>query len=94
MNLNESTQQPVQSLHGALSQPNDSRVPATPAKPGMLLRLPAVMMRCGLGRSSIYAGVKAGTFVAPVRLSARAVGWREEEIDRWVSERVKIGGQS
>lgn len=83
---------PVQTLHGATPQPYDGRVTVIPAKPGMLLRLPAVMMRCGLGRSSIYAGVKAGTFVAPVRLSARAVGWREEEIDRWVSERVKTGG--
>jgi prophage regulatory protein len=52
------------------------------------------MDRCALGRSSIYAGVKAGTFPAPVRLSARAVGFREDEIDRWVSERVKTGGQS
>lgn len=64
---------------------------AAPTKPGKLLRLPAVMERCALGRSSIYAGVKAGTFPAPVRLSARAVGFREEEIERWVSERVKTG---
>lgn len=82
----------VQPLH-VTSQPHDGRATITPAKPGRLIRLPLVMERCGLGRSSIYAGVKAGTFVAPVRLSARAVGWREEEIDRWVAERVKIGGQ-
>ena len=83
---------PVQTLHGATPQPHDGRATNAPAKPGMLLRLPAVMMRCGLGRSSIYAGVKAGTFAAPVRLSARAVGWREDEIERWVSERVKTRG--
>lgn len=64
---------------------------AAPTKPGRLLRLPAVMERCALGRSSIYAGVRAGTFPAPVRLSARAVGFREDEIERWVSERVKTG---
>lgn len=78
--------------HCALPQPHDGGTVASTKKPGMLLRLPAVMMRCGLGRSSIYAGVKAGTFPAPVRLSARAVGWREENLDRWVSERVKIDG--
>lgn len=64
------------------------------AQPGKLLRLPAVMERCALSRSSIYAGVKNGTFFAPVRLSARVVGWREEEIDRWVAERVKLGAPS
>jgi prophage regulatory protein len=46
------------------------------------------MERCGLGRSSIYAGVKAGTFPAPVRLSARAVGFLESSIDRWVAQRM------
>lgn len=85
---------PVQALHGATPEPHDGRVTVTPAKPGRLLRLPAVMERCALGRSSIYAGVRNGTFVTPVRLSARAVGWREDEIDRWVSERVKTGAQS
>lgn len=93
MNSTEPTQ-PVQTPHGATPQPHDGRVTVTPTKPGKLLRLPAVMERCALGRSSIYAGVKAGTFPAPVRLSARAVGFREDEIDRWVSERVKTGGQS
>ena len=82
----------MQTPHGATPQPHDGRATSTPAKPGRLLRLPAVMERCALGRSSIYAGVRNGTFVTPVRLSARAVGWREEEIDRWVSERVKTGG--
>ena len=82
---------PAQTQHGAPSEPLEGRVTNTPAKPGRLLRLPAVMERCALGRSSIYAGVRNGTFVTPVRLSARAVGWREEEIDRWVSERVKTG---
>ncbi len=85
--------EPVQTPHDATPQPHDGRVTVTPAKPGMLLRLPSVMMRCGLGRSSIYAGVKAGTFPAPVRLSARAVGFREDEIDRWVMGRIKTGAQ-
>lgn len=94
MNLNEHTK-PVQLVHGATAQPHEGRVTAlAPARPGKLLRLPAVMERCALGRSSIYAGVKNGTFVTPVRLSARAVGWREEEIDRWVAERVKLGAPS
>lgn len=80
---------PVQTQHGAPPEPFEGRATITPANPGRLLRLPAVMERCALGRSSIYAGVRNGTFVIPVRLSARAVAWHESEIDRWVSERVK-----
>lgn len=67
---------------------------AHPAKPDKLLRLPAVEERTGLKKSSLYAGAKAGTFPAPVRLSARAVAWRESDIDRWISERAATGGAS
>lgn len=84
---------PVQTQHGATPQPFDKRVTVTPTKSGKLIRLPAVIERCALGRSSIYAGVRANTFPAPVRLSARAVGWREEEVSRWVVERVTTGDQ-
>lgn len=64
---------------------------ATPRQPLKLLRLPLVEDRTGAKKSSIYAWVKAHTFPAPVRLSARAVGWREEDIDRWISERATVG---
>lgn len=74
-----------------ISQPYDGRAAITPARPGKLLRLPLVEDRTGAKKSSIYAWVKARTFPAPVRLSARAVGWREEDIDRWISERATVG---
>lgn len=93
MSLNKQPQ-PVQVPHGATPQPHDGGVTAVPAKPGKLLRLPAVEERTGLKKSTIYAGVKAKTFPAPVRLSARAVAFREEDIDRWISGRVTTGGQS
>ena len=92
MNLNQS--QPVQNTHGATPQPHDGGINLTIKKPGKLIRLPGVEERTGFKKSSVYAGVKAGTFPAPVRLSARAVGWREEDLDKWVSERVSTGAQS
>ena len=92
MNANKQPQ-PVQTMHGASPATPDPRVTGTLAKPGKLLRLPTVMERCGLGRSSVYAGVNAGTFPSPVRLSARAVGFREEEIDRWILERTTTKGR-
>ncbi len=69
--------QPAQPTHGA-----------TPTTPGKLLRLPRVQDLTSIGKSSIYAGVKAGTFPAPVRLSARAVGWRESQIFQWIESRT------
>lgn len=54
------------------------------AGPGSdLLRLPAVVSRTGLGRSTIYRLVAQRQFPRPVRLTARAVGWRVTDLDRW-----------
>lgn len=64
-----------------------------PSKPGNLIRLPNVEAKTGLKKSTIYAGVKAKTFPASVRLSARAVAWREDDVDRWIDARVTTGGQ-
>jgi prophage regulatory protein len=77
--------------HGATITPFDSAVAVTLAQPPKLLRLPAVMGLCALGRSSVYAGVKAGTFPSPVSLGARAVAWRESEIFQWCADRTKSG---
>lgn len=83
---------PEQPTRGATPHPHDGRVTVTPARPGKLIRLPVVEDRTGLGKSSVYAKVKDGTFPAPVRLSARAVAWRESDIDRWISERLTTRG--
>ncbi len=56
--------------------------------PEKLLRLPAVMAIVGLQKSSIYEGVKNGTFPAPIKLSRRAVCWPESRIAAWVDERI------
>lgn len=53
-----------------------------------ILRLPRVIERVGMRRSSIYAAVAAGTFPAPVKLGARSVGWPSDQVDRWIQERI------
>lgn len=83
---------PVQTPHGATPAPFDGRVNVIPTKPGKLLRLPTVEERTGAKKSSIYSWMKAKTFPAAYRLSARAVAWREEDIDRWISERTTAAG--
>ena len=52
-----------------------------------ILRLPMVKAKTGLGRSSIYKGIKAGTFPSPVALGPRAVGWIESSVNDWVASR-------
>ena len=56
--------------------------------PGRFLRLPEVMARTGLSRSTIYVRLEQGCFPRPVSLGARAVGWIESEVDEWIRERI------
>lgn len=58
-----------------------------PDKP-VILRRKRVEARTGLSKSSIYAGISAGTFPAPIHLGEKSVGWVENEIDIWISSRI------
>jgi prophage regulatory protein len=53
-----------------------------------ILRLPAVKVRTGLSRSSIYLQISQGTFPKPISLGPRAVGWIDAEIAEWVQQRI------
>ncbi len=63
----------------------------TPAKPEKLYRLNEIESLTGLRKSSIYAGMKAGTFPHCIRLSTRAVAWRESDIATWQAQRRQAG---
>jgi prophage regulatory protein len=52
-----------------------------------LLRLPAVLHVTGLGRSTLYKLIAEHRFPAPVKLSARAVGWRNDDVRHWADAR-------
>lgn len=49
-----------------------------------VLRLPAVIRRVGLSRSTIYNLQRSGAFPKPVKLGPRAAGFIEQEIDAWI----------
>ncbi len=53
-----------------------------------LLRLPQVIERTGLARSSIYDLIRLGRFPAAVPLTATARAWRSDEIENWIAERI------
>ena len=55
-----------------------------------ILRLPQVKIKVGLSRSSIYSAGAEKRLPKPVRLSARAVGWLQSEIEEWVNTRVEL----
>ena len=55
-----------------------------PAKPARLLRLPEVMSRVGLKRSSIYQRMNEGRFPRSRSLGAKCAVWVEAEIDEWI----------
>jgi prophage regulatory protein len=51
------------------------------------LRLPSVIRRTGLGRSTIYRLIAERQFPSPVKLAGRAVGWRRTDLDQWSAAR-------
>lgn len=50
----------------------------------MASRLPTVLLRTGLSRSTVYARVAEGTFPRQLSLGPNTVGWRETDIDSWI----------
>jgi len=55
-----------------------------------MLRLPEVCLRTGLSKSTIYELEAKGAFPTRTRLSERAVGWNETEIQEWTATRPKV----
>ncbi len=61
----------------------------TPSNPSLaILRRREVEACTGLSCSTIYDGIKAGTFPAPIQLGPKSVGWVEAEIVAWLAARV------
>lgn len=55
-----------------------------------ILRLPAVMKRTGLARSTIYLRISEGSFPKSISLGEKAVGWIEADIDNWINNQIKL----
>jgi len=57
-----------------------------------ILRRWEVESRVGLGRSAIYKAMQQGEFPKPIKLTSRAVGWRQSDIEAWLARRVASSG--
>ena len=75
-----------------------TKVPTSKPKT-RLIRLNEVLSRTGYGRTSIYRKMDEGAFPKCLKLGApikepkqfdsRAIAWIEEEVDKWVQERIE-----
>ena len=59
-----------------------------------IIRLPVVLERTGLSRSTIYLMISKGQFPAPVSLGERAVGWVEADINDWLEKKISDSRES
>ncbi len=57
-------------------------------QPDRIVRLKTVLARTGLSRSTIYRKIAEGTFPPQIKISINGAGWKESDIDRWVSDPV------
>jgi prophage regulatory protein len=57
------------------------------------LRLPVVLDRTGLKKTTIYALQKTGAFPRNYPLSANTVGWLEAEVEEWLASREEARGK-
>lgn len=58
------------------------------SKTTTLLRLPEVMKRTGLPRSTIYARIAKDAFPRQIQLAPRTVCWVEGEITEWIEGKI------
>lgn len=54
----------------------------------VILRLPQVRARTGLSRSQLYELISRGRFPRQVKLSERAAGWVEDQVEAWLAARI------
>ena len=61
-----------------------------------ILRLPEVISKTGLARSTIYGRIKSNAFPMPISLGSRAMGFIEQEVDEWIEAKIteSRGGSS
>lgn len=57
-----------------------------------VLRIREVLQLCGLSRATLYREIKLHSFPAPVKLSARSIGWLHDDVMRWMETRIAQRG--
>ena len=53
------------------------------------MRLPAVMAKLGIARSTVWLFVKQERLPKPIKLSPKVTVWRESEIDSYIANKIR-----
>lgn len=69
-----------------MNQQTQTAVTQTPQAPRRVLRLPEVITKTGLSRTTLYTMSRAGEFPVAISLGGKAMGWIESEIDDWIEK--------
>lgn len=56
-------------------------------------RLPTVLRRLGVSRSTLYKLIERGQFKAPLKLGPRSVGWLSTDSDEFIAARIQASRQ-
>lgn len=68
-----------------LDPENNSATPElTAVRKEDMLRLPLVLQRTGLSRSTLYELIKKGRFPKQFKITERSSGWRSADIEEWI----------
>ena len=60
----------------------------------IILRLPEVIAKTGLSRSTIYSQISKGAFPKGVPIGEHARGWLNHEVDEWITRRAALRSDS
>ena len=58
----------------------------------IIIRLPEVIAKTGLSRSTIYFQISKGNFPKGVPIGDHARGWLNHEIEAWIEARAALRG--
>ena len=51
-----------------------------------IIRRTEVLFMTGLATSTLYAKMQAGEFPRPIKLGRRAVGWKSNTVELWITQ--------
>jgi len=57
-----------------------------------LIKLPEVKHLTGKGRSAIYREMKEGSFPKNLSLGGSSRGWRESDVQDWITKQILAAG--
>ena len=59
----------------------------------IIIRLPEVIAKTGLSRSTIYVQISKGNFPKGVPIGDHARGWLNHEVEEWIEARAALRGE-